>query len=109
MVYNNLKSMTTNAATRKMLARLNIAVQLSRAGCATQHFEVIVFVGILYGGLSGCFELRVSLGYSVSLFVFTTCSRPQWTLSYARGRFPLFSVSTCHVSCLRLIMLPVLF
>lgn len=55
MVYNNLKSMTTNAATRKLLARLNIAVQLSRAGL----FEVIVFVGILYGGLSGCFELRV--------------------------------------------------
>lgn len=59
MAYSNLKSMTTNAATRKMLARLNIAVQSSRAGRVTQHFEVVVFVGILYGGLSGCFELQV--------------------------------------------------
>lgn len=61
MVYNNLKSMTTNAATREMLARLNIAVQLSRAGSVTQHFKVIIFVflGILEGGLSGCFELQV--------------------------------------------------
>lgn len=47
-----------------------------------------------------------SLGYSLHLFLFTTCSCPQCILSYACGRFPLlFSVSTCHVSCLSSVFL----